>query len=400
MRLGAVCALGIVAYFAAEVARSVGAQHAVDVIAYVHEGVDGRPHIRVVVPGFSFATRRLQLSQEPAFGPRWSADGRRLLFARPSGIYVAETRNTGNVVEVSRVRRISRFYTEWGVEWSPDGTSVAFTREAERRFCTDLYTMRIDGSHQRRLTATPACEQHPAWSPDGLEIAFEHEDEVTTKIVVADLRGRNRRMLGEGTFPAWSPGGRSLAFLTTVGIAILDRQTGALEQTLMPESPYDELENGLTWSPDGERLAFGFHDPEETFPLTHLALIDAEGAGAERLTVSDTFPDSEPDWQPICTLYGTNGDDVLTGTPGDDLICGLRGDDRIRAGAGNDTILGGDGNDSIHGGGGSDLLFGAAGNDRVYALDGLPDVANGGPGRDRFWGDQVDTVSEVETKFG
>jgi Tol biopolymer transport system component len=377
---------------------SGGESNRVGVIVYVHEGADGRPHIRVVVPGSSFATRRLRLGREPAFGPQWSADGRRLLFARPSGIYVAGTSDIGNVIDVLRVRRISRFFTEWGVEWSPDATSVAYTREVERRFCTDLYTMRTDASRQRRLTASAACEQRPAWSPDGLEIAFEQEGDMSTEIVVTDLRGRNRRILGEGTFPAWSPDGRSLAFLTAAGIAVVDRQTGAFQRTLEPENPYDELENGLTWSPDGTRLAFGFHDPEETFPLTHLALIDAGGENSERLTVSDTFPDMEPDWQPICTLYGTNGDDVLTGTPGDDLICGLRGNDRIRGGGGNDTILGGDGNDWIVGGPGTDRLFGAAGDDRVYARDAEPDVVNGGPGRDRVWVDQADTVSEAEDR--
>ena len=141
-------------------------------------------------------------------------------------------------------------------------------------------------------------------------------------------------------------------------------------------------------------------DLQETFPLTHLGVIDIDGSDSFQITPKDTFPDMEPDWQPVCTHYGTDGDDVLTGTPGDDLICGLRGDDVIRAGLGNDTILGGDGNDTIHGRGGSDLLFGAAGNDRIYALDGLPDVANGGPGRDRLWGDQDDTVREVEIRFG
>ena len=138
----------------------------------------------------------------------------------------------------------------------------------------------------------------------------------------------------------------------------------------------------------------------ETFPAHSLAVIDADGTDSFQLTPQDTFPDMEPDWQPICTLYGTNGDDVLTGTPGDDLICGLRGNDIIRAGLGDDTVLGGDGNDIIQGRGGSDRLFGAAGDDRLYALDGLPDVVNGGPGRDRFWGDQVDTVSEVEDRRG
>jgi hypothetical protein len=181
------------------------------------------------------------------------------------------------------------------------------------------------------------------------------------------------------------------------GIKIVDPVTGAEQRTLKPEEPYNVPERGLTWSPDGKRLAYGFLDPEESFPLTHLAIVNADGTDAWRLTLSSTFPDREPDWQPLCTIYGTNGDDVLIGTPGDDLICGLRGNDRIRAGEGDDTVLGGDGNDTIVGGPGDDRLFGAAGNDRIYARDTRADVVNGGPGDDRAWTDQgLDRTSDAE----
>ncbi len=111
-----------------------------------------------------------------------------------------------------------------------------------------------------------------------------------------------------------------------------------------------------------------------------------------------TLPDSEPDWQPLCTQYGTNGDDVLTGTPGDDVICGLRGNDRLRGLGGHDVLLGGDGDDILVGGAGDDWLFGAFGNDRIYARDSESDVVNGGPGVDRAWVDTVDQVSEIERR--
>jgi dipeptidyl aminopeptidase/acylaminoacyl peptidase len=273
-------------------------------------------------------------------------------------------------------------------------------RRLERRFCTELYTMRTDRSELRRLTVTTACEANPAWSPDGLKIAFEQEGEETTEIVVVSHLGADRRVVGEGLFPAWSPDGRWLAFLTRDAIEIVDATTGSVQRTLTPDLRYDRLENGLAWAPDGARLVHGFRDLVETKPVTHLAVIDADGTDSVQLTPQDTHPDREPDWQPICDVYGTDDDDVLTGTPGDDLICALRGDDRIRAGGGNDTVLGGDGNDSLVGGAGADRLFGAAGYDRVYARDNEADVVNGGPGRDRLWGDEVDTVSEVEDRRG
>jgi Ca2+-binding RTX toxin-like protein len=77
-----------------------------------------------------------------------------------------------------------------------------------------------------------------------------------------------------------------------------------------------------------------------------------------------------------CTIYGTNGPDLLVGTKGNDVICGLGGSDTIYGGTGNDTLNGGAGNDTIYGGPGNDRLLGGAGNDRLI----------GGPGVDRLYG--------------
>lgn len=369
------------------------------VIAYGHRGADDRFRIFVTeADKFLSAGRPLALGRS-ASSPRWSSDGRRLLFVKPDGIYVAEALGGGPSLRIARVKRITKVLADWGLDWSSDGTAVVLTRTVRQARCSDLYRMQADGSRLRPLLSSRLCEKHPAWSPDGLEIAFEQEDE-TSDIVVADVDGRNSRVLGEGTFPAWSPDGRSLAFLTADAIVVVDARTGSVQRTLKPDVPYDRLENGLTWSPEGTRLVHGFHDLQETFPLTHLGVMRIDGTDSFRLTALDTFPDMEPDWQPICTLYGTEGDDVLTGTPGDDLICGLRGNDRIRAGGGDDTVLGGDGHDSVVGGPGSDRLFGAAGNDRIYASDAEADVVNGGPGHDRVWVDGADTVSDAEERRG
>ncbi|HXF98931.1 MAG TPA: hypothetical protein VNJ46_10000 [Gaiellaceae bacterium] len=354
-----------------------------DLIAYVHEGRDDRPRIWLVLADGTARTALLPLGRERRWNPRWSPDGRRLLVSTPAGLYVARLDARGAFPKAVGLRRVGRFAGGDGADWSPDGTRLTFADGARSRTCSDLYTGRADGTGLRRLSKTRACERQPAWSPDGKTIALQRDTADGYEIVLIDAGGRERRTLGKGTFPAWSPDGHSLAFLVEGGIKIVDPGTGREIQTLRPPHPYDEPENGLTWSPDGRRLAFGFHDPIETFPLTHLAVIAADGSNVERLTWPTTFPDREPDWRPRCTVYGTDRDDVLTGTPGDDLICGLRGDDRIRALEGNDTVLGGDGEDILIGGPGEDRLFGAGGRDRLDARDGSADLVDGGPGVDR-----------------
>jgi hypothetical protein len=73
----------------------------------------------------------------------------------------------------------------------------------------------------------------------------------------------------------------------------------------------------------------------------------------------------------ICTINGTNKDDVLVGTAGDDKICGGAGDDEIRGGAGNDILIGGGGRDGLFGEEGDDELTGGVGRDELDGGSGV-----------------------------
>lgn len=73
------------------------------------------------------------------------------------------------------------------------------------------------------------------------------------------------------------------------------------------------------------------------------------------------------------TLFGGDGDDVLTGGVGGDVLFGGVGNDLLTGSGGNDLLYGEDGNDTLQGGDGNDLLRGSTGND----------VLEGGFGDDR-----------------
>jgi len=112
-----------------------------------------------------------------------------------------------------------------------------------------------------------------------------------------------------------------------------------------------------------------------------------------------------------CTIFGTEGDDMLAGTSGDDVICGLGGDDTIDGKTGNDTLLGGAGDDTIYGrlghdtirGGlgddfilghrGEDTIFGGPGDDEIYGGGGN-DIINGQQGDDELYGEAGDDIIE------
>ena len=88
----------------------------------------------------------------------------------------------------------------------------------------------------------------------------------------------------------------------------------------------------------------------------------------------------------ICSIVGTDGNDVLRGTPADDVICGLNGDDALVGLGGADVVAGGRGNDRIDGGGGRDELDGGRGADLVRG-GASADHVEGGHGRDVVSGD-------------
>ncbi|MEC7257372.1 MAG: calcium-binding protein, partial [Pseudomonadota bacterium] len=117
------------------------------------------------------------------------------------------------------------------------------------------------------------------------------------------------------------------------------------------------------------------------------------------------------------TVYGGDGDDVITTGDDNDIIFGGAGDDVIDGGLDDDTIDGGEGKDFIVGGEGSDVIDGGAGDDTIYGglnpaypdatnirdngSNGQPDpvtdngndVIHGGDGNDRIFGqDDDDTI--------
>jgi Tol biopolymer transport system component len=173
-----------------------------------------------VVNGDGSGQRRLTTHRARQFNPSWSADGKTIRYGR----YLVRADGTGQA-------KLPRNLPLAGA-WSPDGQRIAFAvvpRGFGQRTGLGLWVMNADGSNPRRL-ARNAASSDPAWSPDGRRIAFRRFDGQfdgsagNSDLFVVNADGSGLRRLTRHAanarprsalfrWFAWSPDGRTIAFL-------------------------------------------------------------------------------------------------------------------------------------------------------------------------------------------
>ena len=218
---------------------------------------------------------------------------------------------------------------------APDGSTVAFTVTAidleANEYRSAIWMAAVDGSREPLpFTSGEHKDSTARWSPDGRSIAFvrrERESKEAKVCVIPAGGGEARTLLtwkDEVSELAWSPDGRRLALLArdraeerygqekekdqpprcitrlvsridSVGW-IVDRPTHLFvvdvdggEPTRLTSGEFEDA--GLSWSPDGNELAFtaGRHD---TWDLDHgvdLFTVRVDGAGEPR-RLTETGP--------------------------------------------------------------------------------------------------------------
>ena len=157
-----------------------------------------------------------------------------------------------------------------------------------------------DGSNVRDLTPHPGRgpghgAADPAWSPDGRTIAFVrwaspvggHEDvgfgsPEAIYVVKADgsgLRNLTPKPVGTYAAPAWSPDGRKIAFVSdrdgNSEIYVMNAD-GSGQRSLTRNPAYDA---DPAWSPDGRKLAF-VSNRDGSYGVY---VMNADGSGQRRL---------------------------------------------------------------------------------------------------------------------
>ena len=199
--------------------------------------------------------------------------------------------------------------------------------------------VRPDGSGDRWLTPevplpSKGWQTHPDWSRDGLRLAFAADDaadppgsgccgEGTRDLWVSNADGTGAaRVLDckdpctQADDPAWSPDGRTLAFVTwdlrdgtNVGarLALLDLRTHAVRALLTVTDDRDMFA-WPRWSPDGRRIVLELQrwsDTSSNADLigTAIGVVGVDGPTPAFTQLTDwTLWATYPDWHPTQDL--------------------------------------------------------------------------------------------------
>jgi dipeptidyl aminopeptidase/acylaminoacyl peptidase len=243
---------------------------------------------------WNVGARTYGLESGPDFD--WTPDSKEIIFdglMEDDGPAMPYRRSHLYAVDVAtnEVRRLTFHEGPWtGPVVSPDGKRIAFTgfRWTGQTYRVDeLYVIGIDGSDQRSLS--PKFDRSPEqlhWAADGSGLYFTAEDQGTTNVHFASLKGKVSRLtegnhmldlesvaksgLAVGVLRAPHepgdivslelPSGRGLTRLTSVNKDLLgDLRLGEVEEIWYDSTDDARIQGWIVKPPD--------FDPEKTWPL-------------------------------------------------------------------------------------------------------------------------------------
>ncbi len=162
--------------------------------------------------------------------------------------------------------------------WSPDGTQLAFTSNRADK-ASQLYVMPVAGGEPRKLTSLKEDVTQAAWSPDGATIAFVARVRDAAYEEEDDKKRRPRRFTRlqyKLDSVGWTGDRRQHLFTVPAD--------GSAEPTQLTDGDYED--HSPAWSPDGRTLAFvsARHEDWDLEMVTDVYLVDAAGGEPRRLT--------------------------------------------------------------------------------------------------------------------
>jgi TolB protein len=242
---------------------------------------NGSGHKEVYVSDYDgHNVRQITSDKSIALLPRWSPDGKKLLYNsyKDGGGPLLYMRD----VVSGRLKRVStRKGLNIGAAWAPGGKRLALTLSLKGN--PDIFEIDASGKVIDRLTNHWSIDVSPTFSPDGSKIAFVSNRSGSPQIYVRDLKqGTEKRLTFEGSYntsPSWSSLNHIVFVSSDRGhfdIFTMEADGGRLRR--LTEDQRDNEDP--CWSPDGRYIIFSSNRNGRY----HLYLMTANGQNQRRIT--------------------------------------------------------------------------------------------------------------------
>ena len=187
--------------------------------------------------------------------------------------------------------------------FSADGQWIVF--DGQTTGDTDLYVMKADGSHLRKITHTAAYEWGPSWSPSGKWIVFA-QNGGGSPIGVIHPDGTNKHRIGTGTgeYPRYSPDGSKIAYGSSVDGQIHVMKADGSHDHALTSAGGDYPD----WSPNGRLIGYS----SSSSGTSQVWIMQADGSHKRQVTTTGASysPVFSPDGAWIVYSTGNTGSPI------------------------------------------------------------------------------------------
>jgi Tol biopolymer transport system component len=183
----------------------------------------------------------------------------------------------------SGVEKLTSTGENFNPRWSANGRRIVFASSRDGNF--EIYTMDADGGNQTRVTNDPAVDYNPTWSPDGQRIAFQRRTTGFYDIYSVAVGGGGLANLTNGqggSEPAWSPDGTKIAYISGNNVFSMNADgTGRTQLTSYPTPSRESFREpgNPDWSPDGSQITYDLLFGGSSHFYNSIHVMNADGSG-------------------------------------------------------------------------------------------------------------------------